>query len=101
MPVNGLHDIVEGVQRMTNVRRREFSGAQFVVRPSSLLAEVREVGGRLLQLLGRQVVRDDSGDPRERLPHALGVAEGMEIMEIDRRSPWWDLSDGSLAGGRG
>ena len=65
-----------------------------MVRPSSLLAEVREVGGRLLQLLGRQVVRDDSGDPRERRPHALGVAAGMEIMEIDLRSPWWD-------GGRG
>ena len=79
---------------MTNVRRREFSRAQFVVRPSSLLAKVREVGGRLLQLLGRQIVRDDSGDPRERRPHALGVAAGMEIVEIDLRSPWWD-------GGRG
>ena len=89
MPVNGLHDIVEGVQRMTNVRRREFSGAQFVVRPSSLLAKIREVGGRLLQLLGRQVVRDDSGDPRERRPHALGVAAGMEIVKIDLRSPCW------------
>ena len=71
---------------MTNVRRREFSGAQFVVRPTSLLAKVREVG--------RQIVRDDSGDPRKRRPHALGVAAGMEIVEIDLRSPWW-------GGGRG
>ena len=71
---------------MMNVRRREFSRAQFVVRPTSLLAEVREVGSRALQLLGRQIVRDDSGDLRKRRPHALGVAAGMKVVEIDLRS---------------
>ena len=72
---------------MASVRRREFSRAQFVVRPTSLLAKVREVGRRVLQLLGRQIVRNDSGDPWERRPNALGVAAGMEIVEIDLRSP--------------
>ena len=39
-----------------------------------------------LQLLGRQAVRNDSGDPRKRCPHALGVAAGVKIVEIDLRS---------------
>ena len=73
---------------MTKVKRREFSRAQFVVRLAALLAKVREVGSRALQLLGRQVVRNDSGDPRKRCPHALGVAAGVKIVEIDLRPAW-------------
>ena len=88
MPANGLHDVVERVQRVTNVRRREYSGAQFVVRPSALLAKVREVGSRALQLLGRHIIRNDSGDPRKRRPHALGVAAGVKVVKIDLRSAW-------------
>ena len=73
---------------MTSVRRREFSRAQFVVRLVALLAKNREVSSRAMQLLGRQVVRNDSGDPRKRRPHALGVAAGVKIVEIDLRSAW-------------
>ena len=73
---------------MMNVRHREFSRAQFVVRPTALLATAREVGSRALQLFGRQIVRNESGDLRKRRPHALGVAAGVKIVEIDLRSAW-------------
>ena len=47
--------------------------------PPAPLAEICEVGSRTLQLLGRQVVRDDSGNRREWRPHAL--CEAVSVRE--------------------
>ena len=81
MPMDRLHDVVEVVQGIMNSGRREFTGAQFVVRLSTSFVDVCEVGRGALQLLGRQAVRNDSCESRKGRPHALCKASSAGVRQ--------------------